>query len=417
MKAGQLSFDTTLYEHAAAEILASHPDVVGFATLGCSFLFAHNVSAILKRRRPDLPIMAGGPHATMLHREILTRFRQFDIIVRHEADETLPAILDNLQARTFGHIPGVSWRSGRQDEELLFTDGKPKVVDLDGLPMMSYDHYPMADLGLTLLRIEAGRGCPFNCTFCSTAGFFQRSFRLKSARRLVHELDTLHSRYGVRDFKLDHDMFTVSKKKVAEFCDAVGDRGYRWRASARIDGVDADLLRKMAGAGCVGLYFGIETGSQRMQRVTQKKLDLALVQPVLELAERLGIETTASFITGYPEELGQDQDETLDMIGRCFSPSCLVQLHMLAPEPGTPLFASYGHQIRYDSYGSRYNAGVVDAGDERLILEHPDIFQTYTTIRPPCRANGTSSLSRSSTWYAASGLPSCAMCCRPMTAG
>jgi radical SAM superfamily enzyme YgiQ (UPF0313 family) len=377
VKAGQLAFDTTLYERAAAEILASHPDVVGFTTLGCSFLFAHNVAAILKRRRPDLPIMAGGPHATMLHREILTRFRQFDIIVRHEADETLPAILDNLQARTFGHIPGVSWRSGRESEELLFTDGKPKVVDLDGLPMMSYDHYPMADLGLTLLRIEAGRGCPFNCTFCSTAGFFQRSFRLKSARRLVHELDTLHARYGVRDFKLDHDMFTVSKKKVAEFCDAVGDRGYRWRASARIDGVDADLLRKMAGAGCVGLYFGIETGSQRMQRVTQKKLDLALVQPVLELAERLGIETTASFITGYPEELGQDQDETLDMIGRCFSPSCLVQLHMLAPEPGTPLFASYGHQIRYDGYGSRYNAGIVDAGDERLILEHPDIFQTY----------------------------------------
>ena len=253
--------------------------------------------------------------------------------------------------------------------------------------MMSYEHYPMADLGLRLLRIEAGRGCPFNCTFCSTAGFFQRSFRLKSARRLVHELDTLHSRYGVRDFKLDHDMFTVSKKKVAEFL----RRGRRSRLSlACIRPHRRRRCRSPAQDGRRGLrrmYFGIETGSQRMQRVTQKKLDLALVQPVLELAERLGIETTASFITGYPEELGQDQDETLDMIGRCFSPSCLVQLHMLAPEPGTPLFASYGHQIRYDGYGSRYNAGVVDAGDERLILSAsghlPDLL--LLSVRPAAR--------------------------------
>jgi radical SAM superfamily enzyme YgiQ (UPF0313 family) len=377
VKSGWLAFDATLYERAAGDMLACRPDVVGFTTLGCSFLFACNVAAILKRRAPALPIMVGGPHATMLHREILERFPQFDIVMRHEADDTVAAVLDNLEGRTFEHIPGVSWRLSRDPAKLCFTDGKPKVADLDRLPMMSYEHYPMAHLDLKLLRIEAGRGCPFNCTFCSTAGFFQRSFRLKSAERLVRELDVLHSRYGVRDFKLDHDMFTVNKKKVAEFCDAVRGRGYRWRASARVDGVDADLLAKMAGAGCVGLYFGIETGSPRMQRLTQKRLDLGLVQPVLDLAERLGIETTASFITGYPDELEQDQNETLDMVGRCLSPSCLVQLHMLAPEPGTPLFDQHGRAIRYDGYGSRYNAGVVGAGDEQLILDHPDIFQTY----------------------------------------
>ena len=57
----------------------------------------------------------------------------------------------------------------------------------------------------------------------------------------------------------------------------------------------------MADAGCVGLYFGIETGSTRMQHITQKKLDLDWCKPMLEVARRLGIETTASFITGYPE--------------------------------------------------------------------------------------------------------------------
>jgi hypothetical protein len=215
------------------------------------------------------------------------------------------------------------------------------------------------------------------CTFCSTASFFQRSFRLKSAGRLVTELDRLHVRYGFSDFKLDHDLFTVNRRKVLEFCEAVQDRGYRWRASARVDCVDAELLNKMAEAGCVALYFGIETGSARMQQIAKKRLDLSLVEPTLELAQHLGIQTTASFITGYPEEREQDQEDTLDLLGRCFRPSCVPQLHILAPEPGTPMFEQFGDKLQYDGYAGPYNARLIGLDDERYVREHPDIFPTY----------------------------------------
>lgn len=377
IRSGELRQDATLYEDAASALLAQSPDAVGFTTLGCSFLFAVNVAAILKNREPELPILLGGPHATMLHRQILDRYRQFDVVVRHEADEIFPAVLDHLDRRQFDQIPGISWRELGRGDRLFFNEGKPKVEDLDTLPLGCYDHYPIAELGLSLLRIEAGRGCPFHCTFCSTAGFFQRSFRVKSAGRLVRELDLLHSRYGFSDFKLDHDMFTVNRRKVIEFCDAVRGRDYRWRASARVDCVDEELLERMAASGCVHLYFGIETGSKRMQEICQKRLDLDLVEPTLAIADRLGIETTASFITGYPEELEQDQDDTLDLLGRSFHRTCLVQLHMLAPEPGTPMYAQLGDRIEYDGYGGRYNAELVGPGDERQVLDNPDIFQTY----------------------------------------
>src|SRR5438094_1838271 len=78
IRSGQLTYDSTLYERVAAELLLRQPQVVGFTTLGCSFLFALNVAGILKRHEPDLPVLLGGPHATMLHRQILERFRQFD---------------------------------------------------------------------------------------------------------------------------------------------------------------------------------------------------------------------------------------------------------------------------------------------------------------------------------------------------
>jgi len=374
LRRGELPYDATLYERVADDLLARDADAVGFTTLGCSFLFALNIAARLKDRQPELPLLLGGPHATMLHRQILECFPQFDVIARHECDEIFPAVLENLPGRRFDDIPGVSWRTPKG---LRFNDGKPKVADLDSLPIASYDYYPIAELGLSLLRIEAGRGCPFHCTFCSTAGFFQRAFRLKSAARLVRELDLLHARYGISEFKLDHDMFTVNRRKVVEFCEAVSGRGYRWRASARVDGVDEELLEIMAASGCVELYFGIETGSARMQQVCEKRLDLDLVLPILDVADRLGIETTASFITGYPEELEEDQDETLDLLGRCMRPSCLTQLHILAPEPGTPMFEKHRHELAYDGYGEPYNTEMVGAGDEALVLEHPEIFQTY----------------------------------------
>ena len=375
LRSGELHYDDTLYERAAASILADRPDAVGFTSLGCSFLFAINVAAQLRRQEPDLPIMLGGPHATMLDRPIIERFPQFDLIVRHEADEIFPGVLRALENRNFISVPGLSWRDKRG--EFRMTPGKPKVENLDALPLLPYHHYPIEELGLDLLRIEAGRGCPFACTFCSTAGFFQRSFRLKSPERLVHELELLRDRYGYSEFKLDHDMFTVNKRKVLDFCDAVRGRGFRWRVSARVDCVNPMLLERMADAGCIGLYFGIETGSARMQKISQKRLDLDLVEPTLAVCADLGIDATASFITGYPEETRQDQDDTLDMIGRCIAPNCLTQLHILQPEPGTPMYAERGADVRYDGYSSPYNTFLLNAGDRELVLGTPEIFQTY----------------------------------------
>ena len=343
VRLGRHAYNGQFYRRAADDILRQRPDAVGFTTLGCSFLFAVRVAEILKSREPELPILLGGPHATMLDRPILETYSQFDIVVRHEAEETLPPVLARLDSRAFDAIPGITWRNGSRGA-IRGTPGLPKIANLDSLPVPLYELYPVADLNLDLMRVEAGRGCPFVCAFCSTASFFQRDYRLKSPNRIVSEMDFLNDRYGIREFKLDHDLFTVNRRKVRAFCEAVEDRHYHWRVSARTDCVDAELLEKMALAGCIGLYFGIETGSKRMQQITDKRLKLDGVDQILDVAENFGIETTVSFITGYPEELAHDQDQTLDMLGRFFGRPqdwCTPQLHILLPEPGTPLFAKH----------------------------------------------------------------------------
>jgi len=380
VRSGRLAYDGALYARMAHALLAERPDAVGLTTLGCSFIVALKVATQLKRAEPELPIMLGGPHATMLHREILERFPAFDVVVRHEAEETLPDVLAGLERRCFEHVPGVSWRTAPAAAQVRSTEGRPLVKDLDTLPAPAYDLYPVDHLGLDYLRVEAGRGCPFACTFCSTATFFQRSYRLKSPQRLVGDLDRLHERYGATDFKLEHDLFTVNRWKVLDFCEAVRDRGYTWRVSARVDCVDAELLERMSEAGCVAMYFGIESGSSRLQRTIKKRLDLDLLEPTLDMAERVGITSTVSLITGYPEEEAVDQDATLDLLGRCLRRSerrLVTQLHMLLPEPGTEQYAALGDRLAYDGYKTEFNAWLLGDDDERYVRDHPDIFATY----------------------------------------
>lgn len=385
---GDLPYNADLYDAAAARIMRTRPDAVGFTSLACSFLFAANVAARIKQIEPDLPILLGGPHATMLHLRILAHFQQFDAVVRYEAEATLPQVLARLEQREFGEIPGISWRSA--NGTIRATAGEPKINDLDALPFPAYDLYPVEVLPLDLMHVEAGRGCPFACTFCSTATFFQRDYRLKSPARLVQEIEFLAARYGASEFKLDHDLFTVSRKKVLAFCDAVESTGYRWRVSARTDCVDEELLERMAAAGCVGLYFGIESGSARIQQSAQKRLRLENVAGILDRAERLGIETTVSFITGYPDEDPEDQAATLDLLGECFSRPqrwCTPQLHILVPEPGTAMFRDHGSRLHYDGYTTRFNARLMAADDRRLILDAPDIFCSYFYYPGPMPRN------------------------------
>ena len=359
-------------------LLAYGADVVGFTALGCNFQCVVRAAEVIRRRRPDLPLLLGGPHASILHEQILSSFSTFDIVFRHEAEETLLPALERLGTSDLSGIPGVSFRD--KDGRVVCNPGKPTVEDLDELPMPAFDVYPIGELGLSNIRIEAGRGCPFSCRFCSTASFFGRTYRLKSPERLLSEMRLLRDAYGHTDFQLNHDLFTVDKRKVHAFCDAVRGEGFHWRCSARADCVDEQLIEAMASAGCQHIYFGIETGSQRMQRVADKRLDLALVEPVLDVTSRLGMASTTSFITGFPEEELVDQEETLDLLGRLHHRADdlnLGQLYLLTPEPGTYLIQRYGSELRLDEHTSGFNFPRIDAEDGVLLAEHAELFPNH----------------------------------------
>ena len=379
---GHLALDSSIYADVAVQVLEKEPTAVGFTALGCNFMAVVKIAQEIKQRRPETLILLGGPHPTVLESAIMSRFTDFDVLVRGEAEQTIVPLLDALDSGSdLSAIPGISYRDGSLVCRSVSDGG---VMDVDRLPMAAFHLYPIGELGMRSMRVEAGRGCPFHCTFCSTATFFGRKYRVKQATKLVNELKSLETAYSITDFSLQHDLFTVNRRKVLEFCEEVRPCSFSWTCSARIDCVDSELLGEMVRSGCRGIYFGVETGSQSLQELVKKRLDINLLQPTLTYAKEFGINVTTSFITGFPSETVSDLEATLDSLDSCLriSPTTTsLQLHLLTPEPGTALYEENKNQLLYDGHISDFNFPPLEQDESALLRDNPDIFMNHHFYR------------------------------------
>ena len=240
----------------AEACLASGADVVGFTAYGRTLPPVLRVAELLRERRPDLPILLGGPHATIMAPHLVAAFESLTVVVRYEAEPIVVPLVEALgSGASLAHIPNLVYR---ENGRVVETRREPIMVDLDELPELALHLYPDSELRRTEMSLEAGRGCPFACTFCSTANFFQRRYRLKSNERLLDEMERARARYGVNVFNLNHDLFGLKKKSLREFCALAEGRGFLWKCSMRSDTLDPGLLGELRSAGCRVLVSEID---------------------------------------------------------------------------------------------------------------------------------------------------------------
>jgi radical SAM superfamily enzyme YgiQ (UPF0313 family) len=364
---------------ASVSALAAHDaDLFGFGTICSSYPMTLRLAEQLHRLRPDAKIILGGPQASVVDVRTLEEFPFIHAVVRGEADEIVAEAFSQIAFGGKVGSPGVTYRAG---DKVIRNPDSPAVLDLDRTPPPAFDLCQYRR-HVKRLPIEMGRGCPFACTFCSTNDFFRRRFRLRSPGWVLAEMRRLETAYGTTDFDLVHDMFTVDRKRVVEFCRFLVANGstYTWHCSARTDFVDRDLIQIMRDAGCRSLFFGVETGSARLQKIIGKDLDIRQSAEALELSKQVGIETTVSLIVGFPEETREDLDATgaFALTSARFD-SARVQLGLLAPLAATPLYRKWRDQLTFDGLFaelSTQNLGL-DEADSILIQKHPDLFSNF----------------------------------------
>src|SRR5271169_1332228 len=297
-------------EVAARAIAANSADIYGFSSICNGYPLTIRVARTVKALRPESTILLGGPQASVVDMQTLAAFPFIDLVLRGEAEHSLPLLLDQLEGKgRLDQVPGLSYRVGAQPHR---NANAPAIRNLDALPSPAY--HLTGDLrGARRAALELGRGCPFACTFCSTNDFFRRSFRLRSPARILQDMRLIAAEYGVRDFELVHDMFTIDRRRVVVFCEAMIASGekFTWSCSARTDCIDEELLDLMVRGGCREIFFGVESGSERMQGIINKHLDPKRAEEIIDATAHLGIRSTVALIAGFPEETWEDLRQTM----------------------------------------------------------------------------------------------------------
>jgi hypothetical protein len=367
---------------AAQAVAGKEAPLFGFSTICSSYPLTVRIAQKVKELRPECSILFGGPQVSAVATETLQAFPFVDFVLRGEAERSLPLFLEQLEGDCrFCQVQGLTYREGAQ----VCRNGNANVIeDLDALPSPAY-HLTNELQGAPRAALELGRGCPFACTFCSTNDFFRRNFRLRSPERLLQDMKSLAASYGVRDFDLVHDMFTVDRRRVVAFCEAMIASGekFTWSCSARTDRIDHELLKVMSRAGCCGIFYGVETGSERMQKIIDKHLHPDFAKQMVDATERAGISSTVSLITGFPEETWDDLRQTTRMFMHSARwPRSHPQLNLLAPLAGTHIHSQHKHElILADLCSSVSHQGqALDAADLELIRTYPEIFPNFYVV-------------------------------------
>lgn len=390
---GELGVGDAIFDACAERILrGGAPDVVGLSTMGATLPAALAIAERVCARAPDAFVVLGGPGVGGLDAALVERFPAVDAVVRGEGEETL---VELLGARARGSRPagvrGVTWRDA--GGLVVREPDRTPLRDLAELPPYAWDLLPplAAYKAITgedegLVPVDSGRGCVYDCSFCSIGRFWSRRSRPLPVARLVDEVAAVAAIEGGRSAYLCHDLFGADRRHALAFCTAMIERGVGvpWEARARVDHLDDELVGAMARAGCYRVLLGIETGDGEVRNAHGKQMRAELdVVAAVERLVRAGIVPILSFLLGLPGEDDAALARTLAVAARAALVGGVnLSLHLPNPQPGCELGERYGESSRpVEAIPPDMAWGAGTSATERAYLAaHPDLFTTWSLL-------------------------------------
>lgn len=361
------------------------PGIVGISVTTPNMPDVTHTSELIKKSFSDIMLVAGGPHVTGEPVSTLQEAPHIDIVVRGEGEYTL---LELAEGNSIGDIAGVTYRKGK---EISSNPERELAVNIDSLPLparhlldMKFytrpSRFTSRNLSLRTTSIFTARGCPYRCSFCAGPLVFSGKVRFHSPERVIREIEELISKYDIEALYFAEDMFLSSKKRAEELLGLFIKNGInkkiKWIAQAKASIITEDLLGLMKEAGCVGVEYGFESGSQRVLDLMNKKQKVEESLRAADLTRSARLRFQANIITGYPGETVEDFKETLKFIKK-IKPN-MIGFNIFMPLPGTPSYEklkSDGKPLpRWEDVGdqeaSQANYADMPAGAfERLYLE------------------------------------------------
>jgi anaerobic magnesium-protoporphyrin IX monomethyl ester cyclase len=373
--------------------------VIGLSCMANLLPFTILAMKALRERYPDRVLVLGGVGSKAVEDAILRRFPWIDIIARGEGERTGPELLGQLRnGGDLARVDGLSWRANGADpsSQIHHNRDRERIRDLDSIPFPAFekvDLHRYAGYGMM-----TSRGCPYPCTFCSVAPVWNLKSYSRSPRNIVAEMKHLHAAAGVDLFLFQDEFFVSGKPQVMEYCRALNESGLavEWKAFGRVDLVDDEMMRAMAGGGCLELRFGIESGADPILEAIRKGFTAAAALDLVPRAVEIFPRVDTFYVWGYPFETMDDFNQSLfQMVSfRMMGARILPSLLSLLPQTAIyrewaakarleycpylmPEFVFTGHEV--------CRGGDVEIPDRYrryfdLIVANPDIFSGFFLI-------------------------------------
>lgn len=319
-------------------ICLEKPDIIGIPVFTENRIPALKLASVAKELFPDVRIILGGPHPSVMYSQIVQNYN-VDAVVIGEGEETFLEIVRAVERnKSIENIAGIAYKD--RDGKLRVTESRALIQPLDNLPPPAYHHFKLHEGSSSLAGIQVvfSRGCPFKCQFCSESAFWRNTFRARSAQKCVDELRYLTTQYGVQKFIVYDALISINKKRSIEFCKAIIESAIniKWGARLRLDNVDREILHWLKKAGCVGISYGVESGSQKILDTINKKISVEQIVKGFELTHEAGLAAEASIMVGNPGESWETIVETDSLLKRINPERTYIIPTKIYP--GTPLY-------------------------------------------------------------------------------
>lgn len=350
----------------------------------------------VRRHSEGTQVLLGGVGVSDIP-EIALEYTGADAVCTHEAEMVLPDILRAVQeGRTLDECFGVVFR---KDGKIVRRPGGSISEDLDALPYPAYHLFDIDGIAphsyngwgaKKSIHIQTSRGCPFACTFCINSLLndkeykktnfggnlttSKKSMRFRSPESLVKEIEFLRDRYGITDFHFADEEFITGTDHLLKTCAALKKANVTWSTSGRADWVDEEKLSAMKDAGCRYIIFGIESGSQKIVDLMDKKAKVARVAAGILACYKVGMRFIPNFMIGYP---GETKETIMETVAFCKALKLPFNAAFVTPFPNSKMFhrkkqtlgdwQTYFERLSKVDYGTTVFAQLSDIAPHDLV--------------------------------------------------
>ncbi len=347
------------------------PKSIGITCLTPMTHSALKVAELAKKIDKNIVVIAGGHHPSFCSAETIAN-PNIDVIVRGEGEIPLLRLVKTLISggSNLKNIDGINFKD--RENVIENPDGE-MISNIDSLPFPArelvrncdYTHY-------RLHRMITTRGCPYHCSFCADKSLWRGKIRRRSIKSVVKEMKMLSRDYDVKYVDIVDGTFTYDRRYIVDFCNALNseDIDIKWRCTARYDNLDEGLIDLMAKSNCKGLYFGLESGSQKILNDINKQITLKNIIKTSEMVYQSGITSVTSVIIGLPDETHKDIEDTLKLMERI--KTSVFDINSFVPLPGTRFYD--GQEIDWLAVGFKslenYFATTIPKEDLQRYIEN-----------------------------------------------